>query len=506
MALVCPYVCTAMNEFELKFEIPPARFKGAKAAVQRGQAAQQRLQARYFDTPDGLLAAQGVVVRLRKEGRHWVQTAKAPGSRPLERLEHNVALGMQAAPLLDLARHQHEPAGDCIRRALRLKGNDAFPPLVLVYSSNIVRLSRLLRLRGTVVEIALDQGHISAGNRTLPVSELELELKQGEPAEAIALAASWCGRHGLWLNSVSKSMKGQRLALGTAFGAATGASALRFSRQLTGSALAAAVVSNCLGQVLPNASDVAGGCTDGDAIHQLRVGIRRMRTALRELSGLTDSWNGHSNAWEAALMAVFRELGQHRDRDYLLHKLQGQIAQAGGPALDWRDVLGELPNAAAAVRSPAFQQTLLGLIGWVHVANGGEDQKDKTPKKALRKRLTRLHSQVLAQGQQFTALPEPEQHNLRKRLKRLRYLAEFSQPLFSARKAKLYLADLKPLQDVLGTYHDEVAALAAWQKLSSHDPRALFGAGWLSARGEAHVMACQQACDRFASRSRPFWD
>ena len=54
-----------MNEFELKFEIPPARFKGVKTAVLRGQATQQRLQARYFDTPDGLLAAQGVVVRLR---------------------------------------------------------------------------------------------------------------------------------------------------------------------------------------------------------------------------------------------------------------------------------------------------------------------------------------------------------------------------------------------------------------------------------------------------------
>jgi len=96
-----------MTEFELKLEIPPARFKGVKAAVQRGQAAQQRLLARYFDTPDHLLAAQGVVVRLRKEGRQWVQTAKAPGSRTLERLEHNVALGVQAMCLLGPAYAMH---------------------------------------------------------------------------------------------------------------------------------------------------------------------------------------------------------------------------------------------------------------------------------------------------------------------------------------------------------------------------------------------------------------
>ncbi len=498
-----------MTEFELKLEIPPARFKGVKAAVQRGQATSQRLQARYFDTPDHRLAAQGVVVRLRKEGRQWVQTAKAPGKRPLQRLEHNVALGVQASPLPDLARHQHVPVGDHIRRALGLKPGDAFPALVMVFSSNIQRLSRLLRVSGAVVEIALDQGHIAAGNLSLPVSELELELKQGQPASAAALAASWCARHGLWLSSVSKSAKGQRLALGQAFGTATGASPLRYSRHLTGQALAAAVVSSCLDQVLPNASDVAAGCTDSDSIHQLRVGLRRLRTALRELSGLAGAWDGHGKAWEAALAAVFRELGQHRDRDYLLHKLQGQIEAAGGPALDWRDALSELPSPAAAVRSPAFQQTLLGLIGWVHATDGREDQpdqKNKAPAKALRQRLAGLHRQVLAQGAQFAALPEAGQHSLRKRLKRLRYLAEFAQPLFSARKANTYLAELKPLQDALGSYQDELAGLQAWQTLSGHEPRALFGAGWLSARREPHVLACQQACDRLARKARPFWD
>ncbi|MDP3613276.1 MAG: inorganic triphosphatase, partial [Rubrivivax sp.] len=62
------------------------------------------------------------------------------------------------------------------------------------------------------------------------------------------------------------------------------------------------------------------------------------------------------------------------------------------------------------------------------------------------------------------------------------------------------------LQDALGIYHDEVAALLVWQGLSGHDPRALFGAGWLSARREVHVQACQQACNGFAVQARPFWD
>lgn len=497
-----------MTEFELKLEIPPARLASVEAALRRGMTRTQRLRARYFDTADGALAAQGVVLRLRKEGRHWVQTAKAPGSRPLERLEHNVALGSQTAPLPDLSRHDGTPVGEHIRQALKRQPNAAAPDLTLVYATDMVRLTRTVRARGALVELALDQGHITAGDRTLPVRELELELKQGQAAGAVALATTWCLRHGLWLSSVSKSQKGERLALGQDFGAAVGAEAPRFPRHASGREVAAAVVATCLNQVLANASDVAAGCSAEENIHQLRVGLRRLRTALQELEALAGGWGDQGEEWKAVLAGVFRELGQHRDRDYLLGKLQGQIEAAGGPPLDWQETLGALPGTAESVRAPAFQHALLGLIGFVHTVPGGEASApdDTSPKKFLRKRLARLHKQVLACGRQFTALPEAEQHALRKRLKRLRYLAEFAQPLFAKRKAAAYLAALKPLQDALGLYHDEVAALQVWQGLSGHDPRALFGAGWLSARREVHVQACQQACDLLARQARPFWN
>ncbi|MDP3248080.1 MAG: CYTH domain-containing protein [Polaromonas sp.] len=181
-----------MTEFELKLEIPPARLASVEAALRRGMTRTQRLRARYFDTADGALAAQGVVLRLRKEGRHWVQTAKAPGSRPLERLEHNVALGARTAPLPELSRHDGTPVGECIRQALNKHQPDAASPdLTLVYQTDIVRLTRTVRARGALVELALDQGHIAAGNRTLPVRELELELKKGPATGAVALATTW---------------------------------------------------------------------------------------------------------------------------------------------------------------------------------------------------------------------------------------------------------------------------------------------------------------------------
>ncbi len=498
-----------MTEFELKLEVPAHRTQAVQAAVRRGRTTQQRLQARYFDTHDRALAAHGVVVRLRKEGRRWVQTAKASGSGPLERLEHNVSLAARATPVPDLARHLGTPLGKRIQRALKLKSADPFPTLELVYQTDVDRLARVMRTGSGSVEVALDVGRVSVGKRSVPVNELELELKQGNPASAVELARRWCVAHGLWLSAVTKSMKGQRLALGQHFGVAVSAQAPCFKRNASQREMAVAVVSSCLNQILANASDIAGGCTDEEHIHQLRVGLRRLRTAIRELGALMQDFD---SAWEEPVVAVFRDLGQHRDRSYLINTVQHEIEGAGGPPLDWSGAFTDLPDVAASVRAPAFQKALLGLIAFVHATPDEEAPQKKTAprkialEKVVRRRLHRLHRRVAAGGQNFLALDEPAQHRMRKQAKRLRYLVEFAQPLFAERKVEAYLSALKPVQDALGSYHDELAALQAWQQLAVHDPRAWFGAGWLSARRPANAQACLQACATFAHNAKPFWD
>lgn len=84
-------------EIEFKFCIPAGHLKAVEAALRRGAVVRTRLQARYFDTADQRLVADGMVLRLRKEGRRWVQTVKAAGDNALHRLEHNVDLGTGAA-------------------------------------------------------------------------------------------------------------------------------------------------------------------------------------------------------------------------------------------------------------------------------------------------------------------------------------------------------------------------------------------------------------------------
>ena len=144
-------------EIEFKFCIPSGRLKAVEAALRRGTVVRTRLQARYFDTADQRLAADGMVLRLRKEGRRWVQTVKATGDNALHRLEHNVDLGTTGpAPQIDPQRHQGTPVGERLAKLLA-DGTQ----LVERQSTDIVRLTRDVRVTGpggAVVEMALDVG------------------------------------------------------------------------------------------------------------------------------------------------------------------------------------------------------------------------------------------------------------------------------------------------------------------------------------------------------------
>ena len=494
-----------MTEFELKLEIPPKSLRRVVTAMRGGQTASQSLHARYYDTEDGLLAEHGLVVRVRREGLHWVQTAKGPSTGMLERMEHNVEIAVSAdaeVPAVDLKRHLGTPVGRKILQALKLKPSQAFPDMLLLYEVDVQRLKRIVECSGSLVEVALDQGRILAGAHSLTLCELEFELKAGAPEHAVQLAREWCAQHGLWLSLITKSMKGQGLRSGRSVGSDVSATAPDFDRRANGTQIVHAVLQSCLKQVLANASEVAAGSADHACIHQLRVGIRRLRTALRELAPLAD---GMDPAWERPLENAFRALGQHRDKSRIGLDMQPKIEAAGGPVLDCQGAGADAPDPGIVVRAPAFQDVLLCLIGFAH-RTGSRDgcPTHKIAQKVLRTRFKKLRSQLVSEGHNFSLLDEAQQHRTRKRLKRLRYLAEFCVPLFSARKTKVFVDALLPVQAALGFYNDELVALEAYCELATKDPRALFAVGWLSARREANSKLCSDELAAFAKVST-FW-
>ena len=529
---------TIMTEFELKFEVSPAALTGVSAAMRQGKLTRQRLQASYFDTADGTLAQHGIVVRLRKEGRRWVQTAKAPTADLLARLEHNAAVALPAAgtvPTPDLSRHRGTPVGDAIDKALGRTADQTCPELHLLYGTDIKRVTTCIAVNDSLIELALDQGRVFSGGHSQAVCELEVELKQGLPIDAAALARQWCNAHSLWLSTIAKSMKGQRLGRAVPFGPATPAASPDYSKQATGHEMVTAVVALCLAQVLPNMSEVASGSQQSDHVHQLRVGIRRLRTALTELGDLADAAAVIDPQWKAALIHVFRALGAHRDHSNQVTVLQPQMLAAGGPDLhnDAADTdaakspmvdisqraeigisqradvqsladLESLADLGELVRAPDFQDALLGLIAFVQYRCPSPTHASNSLIKTMSRRLNKLYKSAMRDGKRFLSLAPEQQHDVRKRLKRLRYLIEFAAPLFAARKVQHMTAALKPVQNALGLYNDELMALQTWRTSAELDPKAWFGAGWLAARQQPNAERCFQEIRKFA-HIKPFW-
>lgn len=489
----------ADTEFELKFQVPPERSAAVEAALKRGRAQRTRLRARYFDSAGEALARAGLTLRLRQEGRAWVQTAKGPGHGDFERLEHNVPVEADGEAEPDLQLHEGQPVGELLRAALH--GERLLP----CFETDVTRLSRVIEAGGTAVEVALDRGRIRANSRSQAVSELEFELKQGSPAALVELAQRWSEEHGLWLDPLPKSGVGRRLAQGIVEPPPVRAQARKLSVDSANGLLASALGAG-LQQVLGNAREIAAGVFAPEHVHQLRVGLRRVRTVLLELDELP-ALAGLDPQVEPVLHGLFRILGRHRDLTTLLPDLEQEVMAAGGPIQPWQPALPDLPDLPAAVRAAAVQSALLQLLAFLQeleqAPHGGSL---KETRKLARARLARLHRQSLRKGRRFARLTQEERHEERKRVKRLRYLAELVRPLFPRRAVDRFVAALEGLQDALGSYQDLAAGRALFEERSRADPAAWFGAGWLAARGEQCARECEKACRKAAAKAQPFWE
>lgn len=496
-------VAAAPREIELKLRIPPGAAAAVRRAVATRGAREERLRARYFDTEDRRLAASGIALRLRKEDQVWVQTLKSRGDGLMQRGEHEVALGRKrGTPALDLARHDGTAAGAALRDAL------GSPPAELreTFATDIRRTARRVRAPGGVlVELALDEGEIRAGGALLPVHELELELLRGPAAALPALATKWVQRHGLWLDPRSKAERGERLARGVDRAPPVHASAPVLHAAMNGAQALRAIMASAMTQALSNACEIADGAGDADHLHQCRVGLRRLRCALRDFAPLAgDAAPAGIEAWEQQLRELLVELGRARDRDVLAAWLLPAMRAAGAELAALPPDEADPADPPALLRSPAVNVLWLELLASLHADTSPADANARSLRRPVRAVLARLHRQVTRDAARFEGLEEAMQHRIRKRLKRLRYGSEFCAALFPDAPVAEYLQALRPAQDALGIAQDLAVARALFAPQAQRDPRAAFVLGWVAARRPQVVAECGKALAAIAQAPR-FW-
>jgi CHAD domain-containing protein len=198
---------------------------------------------------------------------------------------------------------------------------------------------------------------------------------------------------------------------------------------------------------------------DPEAVHQLRIGLRRLRAALRALRPLVGRSSLHG--FERSARDVGRCVGMLRDADVLISGIHAPVEGTAADKTGFDELHEALVRNREAERDevrqvlsgPQWVKLQLYLTLWPRTLEG-VDGLNKPITKHARKVLAKAWKKPAKLGRHLDALDSAQRHEMRKALKKLRYQAEFMAPLFDKRDGKHFIRQLKALQDVFGYVND----------------------------------------------------
>jgi len=476
----------------------------------RNKGTRKHLKSVYYDTPERTLRRSGLSLRVRQSGARFVQTVKTDAADdPLRRGEWEASVP-SLAPDLALA---------MLFIPEKLRCHLEARPLEAVFTADVHRHARMLDLPSGTVEVAFDQGELTAGDGSLPVSEIELELKSGS-ASAIYEVALRLAEHGAVKPSIrTKSERGFDLAAGKP-PSARRPRKLRLDPSVTLDEAFATILRSCFHHLLQSLPAAEDG-RNPEGVHQLRVALRRLRSAL----GLMRSVGALSNldALRSEARWLAQDLSAARDWDVFQLETLPTIAKAC-PSIAGFDALG---RAAAGRQADAYRKAhdaladrrcavfLIGLGGWIETRGWRNDvaaedlgQLAEPAVNFAQRILSERYAKVLKRGRRFKSLTIEQLHRVRLATKRLRYLSEFLLPLFADRKsARKFARRLAGLQEELGAFNDMVVTASLLDRLDAEPDSAIAAAaiaGW-QARASVGVQPALQSTWRDFTAARVPW-
>jgi inorganic triphosphatase YgiF len=478
-------------EREIKFNLTPeAARRVARHVAAAGPWRRRSVSSAYYDTTNERLRRAGVALRFRREGTQRLQTLKADRAAHAglaTRSEWEIPAPGAKLELGAFPRTE-------IMAATGLDLGRVAAKLQPVFETRFTRRSTPVALDGAArAELCVDVGYVAARGRKEPISELELELKAGDPRALLRYAEKLSPALGLELAFESKAERGYRLAAGQGVPPPRKWPKPALAELATPAEAFAALVGASLAQAGANARGVVHA-RDPEYLHQLRVGLRRLRSVLRAFRALA----GTAKPVVRRLRALMPAFGEARDWDVFVAWLQEVPAARELLARARARRSAARRKAREAAASPEFQIFLLRTLRWLHGAPLGES------KDSLRdfggKALERLHRKVLKHARRLDWFDAQARHALRIRVKRLRYGCEFFAGCFPRASVRPYVKSLEALQDILGELNDVAVGRRLLQALG---PDAVVRRE-LTMRERRLIASLEPAWAAFEKR-RPFW-
>jgi len=507
------------RELEIKFSTDSPGLKAAFESPLLGGApgksgGARNLLSTYFDTQDRTLNKRRIALRVRRWGRAipliGVKWPAKSQSDAFSRGEVE-ARGRSGAP--DLALLGEEIAAELGE----IIGDRALEPQ---FETRIKRRTHPVGTGTAQIEVAFDDGEIVAGERRARVTEVELELKSGDTWELYDFAARAVEALPLRLDVRSKSERGFRLVEG-AVAAPVKARDPIFAPGATIDDAITSVVGNTLAHFLANLAPLREG-DDPEAIHQLRVALRRMRSALGMFNRLVPC--AEFDAFRAEAQRIATALGPARECDAFSDLLatgprrafaEGSVFAGIDSALSKRreTLYAEARQLIDAKETTIFAlklQAFLARRGWRNAAGRQLANLTAPVTQFSCDTLERLRKRAVKRGRKLILLPDDERHKVRIALKNLRYAAEFFGGLYEdSGSCRTYVRSIARLQDILGAHNDAAGAQALLSGLGARaEAGTAFAAGvvlgWCEREAEIADTELGEAWRRF-KRLDPFW-
>jgi inorganic triphosphatase YgiF len=502
------------TEVELKLSATPAAWAAVRrhralAEANAGRARSTMITSRYYDTPAHELHERGIALRLRRRGARWLQTVKGAG---------DAAAGMhrRAEYEWSLSRASLEPAKLAETPWAELFA-EACGRLAAVFTTDLKRTELALKFGdGTRATLSYDQGVVRGGRKRSPLCEIEIELVEGDARRLYDLALALCADIPLTLAHASKADQGYALLMSRP-PQAIRADKVGLSPDVAAPQALAAIATDCLGQIGGNAEAMRAG-RDGEILHQLRVGIRRMRSLLKLAAHAQDA--DEIASIDRGLVALGQVFGPARDWDVFTAGTLAAIA----PHVEDRDRRGFQRLRLRASRKRRFHRAatqaeagsqrftcLLLALGRFRI--GLELAAPDPPAAALaRDALGASERRLRKRGKRLREADAAARHRVRVAAKKLRYAAEFLAPLFRHAGANAYIDALSRLQGTLGYLNDMAAAARLVDELlaSARNDIELSRAagivrGWTAAMSARELERLPKSWRQFA-KAKPFWN
>lgn len=512
---------SAPREIELKLEAEGADIAALAnhPLLQVGEpGALMVLTSTYFDTAGRDLQKHGLTLRVRSEGERRIQTVKGASVSAglFDRAEWEVAIEGSVPDLDALA---GTPAAKILAAA-----KDA--GLSALFATVVERTTRPVAYGASRISATLDQGRLQTEAGDVPLCELELELEEGTATDLFALAQAFAETVPLRLGALSKSARGFALINETLRRPSKAGGVVLDEGASAGEAFRAIALA-CLRHLRLN-EDVFLHGRDPEALHQIRVALRRLRSAFTLFKPVL-AGDPASEHLRAEIKRVTEPFGQARNLDvFLATTLPAEIERRPEEAglNDLRERLtaerGRAYDAVLAIlHSPAWRSLILDLAAWIEAGpwRGAEAPRERDmPAKAYAAGvLERARRRIKKRGRHLDTLDPEARHRVRIEAKKLRYGAEFFASLYAGKKAskrhKAFVSALSDLQDHLGALNDlatahDVAASVVTDEASAATGPAMFAAGLTAADGESGTEALLEAAAEAHEELidvKPFW-